>query len=165
MARAATNGNDGPVGGDVLRLDAVDGMLGYNLRRAQVVVFQAFTEAFEAKDIRPVQFTLLLLLADNPGAKHVQLAGVLGIRRANMVALVNDLEARGLVRREANPEDRRAHALFLTNNGERFTDELRRLHDDYERRIRDRLGAAEFDKLVSLLGALYVSLPEQEPSV
>lgn len=144
--------------GDEIRLDSVTALTGYNLRRAQLAAFQLFERYFSEHDIRPVQFTLLLLLRDNPGVKHVQLARVLGLQRANMVALVNELESRSLLRREPYPADRRAHALFLSREGERLVRRLVATHDAYEDDISSGMGEREHAQLNELLRRLCQSL-------
>jgi hypothetical protein len=48
-------------------LGPLPGLIGYVLRRAQLVVFQDFFAAFAPFDIRPAQFALLTVIARNPG--------------------------------------------------------------------------------------------------
>ncbi len=51
------------------------------------------------------------------GWKQSALAQALAIEQANLVQLVDEFEARGLVKRERASTDRRAYALFATRNG------------------------------------------------
>jgi DNA-binding MarR family transcriptional regulator len=48
-----------------------------------------------------------------------ELAEALGMDRPNVTVLVDDLESRGLVRREAHPTDRRAKLVVATAKGRR----------------------------------------------
>jgi DNA-binding MarR family transcriptional regulator len=91
--------------------------VGYLLRRAQVAVFQRFFELFAEFDIRPAQYSTLTVIERNPGLSQTRLADALGIKKTNLVAIIDALEERGLARRESTENDRRSHALYLTPKG------------------------------------------------
>ena len=90
--------------------------LGYFIRRLQVWVFQDFIRTLAPVDIRPAQYSVLVVIAANPGLSQSDLADRLGIERARLVRVLDKLEKRGLTQRLASPTDRRSHALRLTNN-------------------------------------------------
>lgn len=130
-------------------------IVGYRLRRAQLSVFQRFLVAFEALDLRPAEYSALALIGDNPGRKQTEISEILGIKRANFVALVNGLEKRGLTERRAAHGDRRANALYLTATGEGFLAKARAVQDDFEADCIARLGGVGArDTLLDLLGKL-----------
>jgi DNA-binding MarR family transcriptional regulator len=138
-----------------LRIDATTAIIGYRLRRAQLSVFQTFLSVFDSLKLRPAEYSVLLLIADNPGRKQTEIAEVLDIKRANFVTLVHGLEERGLVERVPSAEDRRANALHLTRQGEAFLAEARRLHEMLEAQMVARLGGpAARDQLLALLDRL-----------
>src|SRR5512136_217446 len=110
-------------------------MVGYALRRAQLAVFDEVIKAFAVLDLRPAQFSVLVLLKHAPGLKQTDVAGALGIQRANFVVLFDGLERRGLARRDAMPNDRRSHALYLTAAGEGLLARATRLAADLEGRL------------------------------
>lgn len=151
QAQALNDAADGPPSLAQLDLSAIASSLGYHLRRAQVAEFQAFAETFSAYDIRPVQYAILALLHDNPGIKQTQLGEALSIKRANQVALIDELEQRGLVARRQRTDDRRSHALHLTAAGKKLTKKLLALHAEHEARIARQLGAKERAQLLGLL--------------
>lgn len=119
------------------------GIIGYRLRRAQLAVFQKFHAAFETLSLRPADYSVLTMIADNPGRMQTEIAKVLGIKRANFVTLVHGLEARGLVQRVASQQDRRANALHLTAEGQAFLWQARDMHERLERETIDQLGGPE----------------------
>lgn len=138
-----------------LRTEATTGIIGYRVRRAQLSVFQKFLAVFEALQLRPAEYSVLVLIADNPGRKQTEIAEVLGIKRANFVTLVHGLEERGLVERVPSSEDKRANALHLTGDGETFLAHARAVHEAMEDELVARLGgAAERDRLLALLDRL-----------
>ena len=55
-------------------LDILPELLGYQLRRAQVRVFNSFLKRLEALDVSPGEFGLLVLVGANPGLNQNALA-------------------------------------------------------------------------------------------
>ena len=138
-----------------LRTEATTAIVGYRLRRAQLAVFQRFLTEFAELDLRPAEYSVLVLIDDNPGRKHSEIAEILGIKRANFVALINGLEARGLTERRSSSGDRRASALHLTATGRSFLKKARATQDAFEAACVKRLGGpAERDQLLELLDRL-----------
>lgn len=131
------------------------GMVGYRLRRAQLSVFQRFMSVFAELSLRPAEFSVMVLVDQNPGRKQTEIASALGVKRANFVALVDGLQARGLLERVHVKTDRRANALHLTPEGEKFLAHARKLHEELEQEFIDRLGGdAQRDQLLALLKRL-----------
>ena len=132
-------------------LDRLEGLLGYVLRRAQVAVSRSFVEIFADLDVRQTQLGVLSVVESAPGLKPSRVGTLLGIKRTNMAPLLDDLERRGLVRREPAPDDRRSQALFLTEAGAALLAELHRRELDHEARIAATLSAGERETLLALL--------------
>ncbi|GAA0945455.1 MarR family transcriptional regulator [Pseudonocardia zijingensis] len=92
-----------------------------------------FAERVAALDLTPPQVGLLGLIAASPGQSQQQVAQVLGMPPSRLVGLVDALADRGLVERRRNPDDRRLHALHITEAGRAVLDEIGavgRAHDD-----------------------------------
>ena len=66
---------------------AMQQVIGYRLRRAQLSVFQKFLAFFDEFKLRPAEYSVLVLIDDNPGRKQTEIAEVLGIKRANALHL------------------------------------------------------------------------------
>ncbi|HEX7967659.1 MAG TPA: MarR family transcriptional regulator [Stellaceae bacterium] len=126
-------------------------LLGYHLRRAQIAVFQHFTETMGAAEITPGQFGVLTVIDSNPGLSQTQLGNALGIDRSTVVAVIDRLESRGLVVRAASPSDRRSHALRLSEDGAHLLRRLEELVRAHERRIARDLSAEDKAHLIDLL--------------
>lgn len=137
------------------RADVVTDIVGYRLRRAQIAIFQQFTARFADHDLRPAEYSALALIEANPGSKQIEIAKALGIKRANFVALINGIEARGLIERRLPPDDRRSQALFLTPLGMETMQELNAAQAAFEADCVRKLGGpAARDQLMELLGRL-----------
>jgi DNA-binding MarR family transcriptional regulator len=147
MAHRQARASDEP-----LETSATSELVGYRLRRAQLSVFQRFLAVFEQMSLRPAEYSVLVLVANNPGRKQTAIAEVLGIKRANFVTLVHGLEERDLIERRPAAGDNRANALHLTRGGKLFVSRARALHDAMEAELLGRLGGPEARKaLLALL--------------
>lgn len=67
---------------------------------------------------------LLFIRRLGGGVRQVTLADYVGVEGATLVRLVDQLSTAGLVRREVDPSDRRANALWLTEAGEALADRI-----------------------------------------
>lgn len=145
-----------PTGADTgLRTETTIGAIGYRLRRAQLSVFQKFLAFFDEFKLRPAEYSVLVLIDDNPGRKQTEIAEVLGIKRANFVTLVHGLEDRGLVERVPSAQDKRANALHLTVAGKAFLTTAQARHAALEEETVARLGGpAARTQLLKLLDRL-----------
>lgn len=136
---------------DELKLDLLPGLIGYQLRLAQLAVFGDFAAELKDFDISPGRFGVLVLISANPGMTQSLLAAATQLDRSTMVAVIDQLEARGLVERRASPTDRRSNALVLTAEGEKLLKQLKRRIKLHEDRIAAAMTPAEIAKLVDLL--------------
>ena len=142
-----------------LNVAAIDGIIGYRLRRAQNNVFQQFGERFARYGLRPSEYSVIVLIEDNPGRRQNEIADCLGIKKANFVALVRGLAERGYIELDRPAHDKRAHALFLTPAGVELARQIRETQDEFEAHCVEMLGGIEArDHLIGLLERL--SLPQ-----
>jgi DNA-binding MarR family transcriptional regulator len=125
--------------------------LGYFIRRLQIWVFQDFIRALAPIDIRPAQYSVLVVIAANPGLSQSDLAATLAIERARLVRLLDKLEKRGLTRRLNSRTDRRSHALRLTGDGHRVLRRAKALAAAHETRLNAVLGDGERRLMIDAL--------------
>src|SRR5215471_18693372 len=128
--------------------------LGYLIRRLQVWVFQDFIHTLASIDIRPAQYSVLVVIAANPGLSQADLADRLGIERARLVRLLDRLERRGLTQRLPSRTDRRSHALRLTREGQRVLKLAKMLAGQHEAHLAERLGSERRKSLINVLAHL-----------
>jgi len=132
-------------------LGILNGHLGYFIRRAQVWVFQDFIRTLARADIRPAQYSVLVVVEANPGLSQAEVANTLGIERARLVRLLDQLEQRGFIRRLAMANDRRSHALQLTREGQKALQRIKALAAQHETRLMEKLGAARHKLMLDML--------------
>ena len=138
-----------------LALGPLPGYTGYVLRRAQVALFENFINTFKPLGLRPAQFSVLLVVHANPGRRQSEIAAALGIRQANLVGLIDELDRRGLTKRKRLAADRRSHALTLTPKGKALLKTALAMQARFEQHLVAELGAAEHARLIAALVKLY----------
>jgi DNA-binding MarR family transcriptional regulator len=132
----------------------LSGYVGYALRRAQVVIFADFNHALAELELRPVQFSVLLMIDQNPGASQSSVSAALGIQKANFVATIADLVKRGLVRRRKSDTDARTYSLSLTRGGRALLQHASQLQSLHEARVTAQIGKEGRLQLLGLLDRL-----------
>ena len=81
-----------------------------------------------------------------------EVADLLGIDRTRMVALVDELEAKGWVKRRPQPDDRRKNIVTLTRTGRGLLQRGSRIIDDCEQQFLAALSALDAEQLKNALG-------------
>ncbi|KIZ51765.1 MarR family transcriptional regulator [Pseudomonas oryzihabitans] len=132
----------------------LDTAVGYALRRAQMKMFQHLVDSLAAYDLRPAQFTALVILEQEPGLMQADLARRLAIEPPQLVLLLNKLERQGLAERVRGTQDRRAYALHLTEQGRALVGELKERAAASDRAASAPLDDAERAELLRLLRKL-----------
>jgi DNA-binding MarR family transcriptional regulator len=129
----------------------LEDFIGYRLRKAHDRLMANLATTLEPLGLRRVLFAMLIVIRGNPGIIQMGLGTELGIQRANLVPLINELTARNLVDRQAAPNDRRALTLSLTAEGNALLDEAIERVLEHEERSFASLNDAERATLVDLL--------------
>ena len=110
-----------------------------------------FADRLARFDLHPRHFGMLSHLGASEGQSQQALSLALGIHRSAVVALVDDLERRGLAERRRDPSDRRAYALYLTPRGRAVLEDLERIAKEHEAELLTALDASERSQLIALL--------------
>jgi DNA-binding MarR family transcriptional regulator len=139
---------------EIADLGNLEDHVGYMLRRAQLAVFADFTAAQTGSVARPGQFSVLAVIGGNAGLSQSQLCEALGIKRANLVAVIDHLEMLKLVSRQPSATDRRSNRLRLTPAGERALKKSIADQARHEARITRLLGPTGRTELLKLLAKL-----------
>lgn len=134
----------------------LEGLIGYNARRAALAVIEVFLVRMAPYELRPVDFSILSLITHNPGITARQLCATLGVLPPNMVGMVNRFEARGLIERRLHPSDRRAQGLHLTLAGLELMKEAERTAAQLEKDVAHKLSPQEQQSLMELLQKIYL---------
>jgi DNA-binding MarR family transcriptional regulator len=104
-----TSGGRGPANGS--------GQLAFLLAQVGGLAAMRFSERVTAAGVTAPQAGLLRVVAAEPGRTQQAVAVQLGLLPSRLVALVDELEGRGLLERRRDPADRRNSALHVTTAG------------------------------------------------
>lgn len=140
-----------PVDNPEAPLGVLEGLAGYHLRRASSAFSNDFVRAIEGTGMRQVLFGILSVVGANPDINQGEVGRSLGIQRANMVSLINQLVDAGLIDRQTASYDRRAFALNLTPAGEAMLKDCLVLIEKHEQRMLAGFTPAERRTLIALL--------------
>lgn len=145
-----------PVAVTCIDSSLLERLVGYNARRASPAMVEVFTERMAVYELPVIGFSILSLIAHNPGITSCQLSGALKIQTPNMVAKINSFEKRGLIERQPHPQDGRAVGLHLTPEGITLMTQAERTAVELEDAATHRLSSAEKKTLMRLLQKVYL---------
>ncbi|QKR99559.1 MarR family transcriptional regulator [Sphingomonas sp. CL5.1] len=125
--------------------------IGFQLRRAQDVSFQAFAKRVGEADLSPGHFAILSVINENPGLNQTALSYATGRDKSTLTPALKSLEKHGFISRDRSKLDRRAYHLNLTPAGKNYLQKLV-VHAEAHDRILDEI-VGEFHKplLIHLL--------------
>jgi DNA-binding MarR family transcriptional regulator len=125
--------------------------LAFLLSQVGIHASRRFAERIAAVDLNPPLFRVLNLVAAAEGQSQQAIGAAIEIPASRMVALVDELEQRGLVERRPNPEDRRVRALYLTPTGKRCLERGRKIAKQHEEELTEGMSPADRKRIVALL--------------
>ena len=136
--------------------------IGYLLKLSHVLMHDWAAKAFAPHDLSFVQWITLMKLREGSVATASDLCRTMHYDNGSVTRLVDQLEQRGLLRRERSTEDRRVITLKLTSAGERKVNELIPVAVSGLNEALQDFGKAEFSELVQLLNKLIACLRARE---
>jgi DNA-binding MarR family transcriptional regulator len=92
-----------------------------------------------------------VIIKANPGLAQSEIADAVGIEPARLVRILDELERRGWIERMRSASDRRSHALFLTTDGQKAFERIKRLARQHEDTVIAKVGAAKYKSLLKIL--------------
>ncbi len=101
--------------------------------------------------LTPAHAGILRAVAQAEGSSQRRLAHRLEILPSRLVALMDELEGRGLVERRDSAEDRRVYALYLTEQGRAALAAIGRIAREHEAALCAGVGEEERRQLVGML--------------
>jgi DNA-binding MarR family transcriptional regulator len=110
-----------------------------------------FAERLEPLEIKPAHVGMLRVIGQTDGLSQQALGEKLGVFPSRLVAVLDELERRGLVERRDSPGDRRSYALYLTRVGRDVLEQIGRVAREHQDALCASLNDAERAHLAELL--------------
>ncbi|MEY2952874.1 MAG: hypothetical protein RLZZ401_961 [Pseudomonadota bacterium] len=95
----------------------LEALPGHAIRPLHQISVAIFMQEAEAHGVTPVQYAAMQTVGNCPGIDQRTLASTIGFDTSTIGGVIDRLEARGLVLRNASPDDRRVRQLTLTAEG------------------------------------------------
>ena len=142
--------NKNIIGKDV-DFSTLNGLIGFQIRQAQLQVFNHFRKSVGMAGITPGQAGILILIRNNPAISQAALARAIGVERATLGQIITDMEAKSWVERHPSHSDKRSYALKLSSSGMAFLEQVLEKISTHEQDITAHLSANERRDFLRLL--------------
>ncbi len=127
-------------------------LLGYNLAQAAIPSSKIFTKRIgEPFQLRRLDFTILMLVAANPGVTQRQISLALDVSAPRLTLVFDKLEERDLITRTRSEDDRRKQYIALTRKGSVLVKKADQIADGMEKELLGHLTEVERAVLFQLL--------------
>jgi DNA-binding MarR family transcriptional regulator len=113
-----------------------------------------YAERLEPLGLKPPHSGILFVIEQADGLSQQALGEKLGVFPSRLVAILDELEERGLVERRDNPADRRSYALYLTKAGREALEQIRRVGRAHQDTLCAALDETERAQLAGLLSRI-----------
>jgi DNA-binding MarR family transcriptional regulator len=131
--------------------DRAPSSLGFLLSQVGLYAARRFAQRLAAIDLHPPLFRVLNAVDAAEGESQQAIGEAIGAPASRMVAIVDELEERGLVERRPHSSDRRIRALYLTAAGRKLLARGRRIAMEHEKELTRGMSEADRKRLIALL--------------
>ncbi len=90
---------------------------GHLFRRLHQLAVADFSARMGDLGLTPVQWSALVSIKQRQGLDQITLSREIFIDTSTLAGVLDRLESRGMVRREASPDDKRVRLLYITEEG------------------------------------------------
>jgi len=126
-------------------------LVGYAASRAAITMRKVFARHMAPLDLKIVEFSILMLVAQNPQVNQKQLGQALDVSPPNMAVTLDRMVERGWVERVRSTKDRRAQQIHLTVEGAQLVQRAEKIAATMEGPSLAMLSPAERALLIELL--------------
>jgi MarR family transcriptional regulator, lower aerobic nicotinate degradation pathway regulator len=132
----------------------LDALPGHHIRRLHQIAVAIFLQETEVHGLTPVQYAALQAVANDPGLDQRTLARTIGLDTSTLGGVVDRLESRGLLLRNASADDRRVRLLTPTSAGRELLAAALPAMLRAQQRMLQPLPKAERAEFLRMLGVL-----------
>lgn len=137
-----------------------NGSIWCNLDIALRNVDQIFRRAIRPLEITVIEWYILRALYDQDGQHASELARAVGRAATSFTPNLDKLQERGFIERRADPGDRRAVRIYLTEKAKEHKEKVQESAREVDAQIASTFPQAEYDTFLGILSALQSMLPE-----
>ncbi|MCA0043489.1 MarR family winged helix-turn-helix transcriptional regulator [Celeribacter litoreus] len=143
-----------------LQIDVLAGAFSWYIRSLDFVVSRDLDQRMGHLDVAKGKgkITALLLVDRYPGVRPSQIAEVLMRDRPTTGRIIDALVKAGDIRREADADDQRAHALFITERGHEVAEQVRNVIQLQEDEFFDFIEPEDREVFMRMLKRAYLNM-------
>ncbi len=132
----------------------IEKSIGFLLAKAHQRGWALFSEEISRYELTPPQFSVLAFLWQQDGLTQTELSEKAQIDRTTIGGLLDRMARSNLLERRPHPQDRRAHLVYLTEQGKRLEPELTSLAHQVLQRFTAGLSETDKQQLRNMLEVL-----------
>ncbi|MCE8005624.1 MarR family transcriptional regulator [Aestuariivita sp.] len=145
---------------DAIHLGVLDRFVGLHLRAAYEASYADFEGLLGPDAIRPGYFTMLTLIANNPGISQTQIGRSARRDKSAVTKALRHMEDEGLITRTRLPDDRRTYVSELTAKGVELQLRMQNRAMQHVARIIAVIGPERHAALVDTLHDIIEQMPD-----
>lgn len=135
-----------------------DKSIGFLIAKARNVLKNEFDKELKSYALSYAHRVILIRLSEKEGLTQKELAQDTYFEQSNLTLMLDKLEAKGLVKRIAKENDRRAYIITITPEGKKLRDMLVKMGDDVMDKALKGLSTKQKDELSHMLQMIYENL-------
>jgi DNA-binding MarR family transcriptional regulator len=131
--------------------DKAPSTLAFLLSQVGIYASRRFAQRIAALDLQPPLFRVLNVVDAAEGQSQQAIGEAIQAPASRMVAIVDELERRGLIQRRPHPSDRRIRTLYLTDEGRELLARGRKIAMEHEQELTRGMNLDDRKHLIALL--------------
>ncbi len=136
----------------VSAVDTLDLRIGFLLHDVSRLRRSAFDQLMKPLGVTRSQWWVVAHISRNEGIMQRELATLLDIGKVTLGAIIDRLEASGLIERQSNPDDRRVWQIYLAPAAHDLIREMRKAEKKLNRTVLKGFSPEERAALAEMLG-------------
>lgn len=136
----------------------LDNSIGFAVYRTALKLKADMARRIKKYDLTPEQWSVLTCLAERDGLPQKQIAENTFKDQPTTGRIIDRLAEKGLVRREANPDDRRGFNIYLTSDGMQLRNQVLPIAIEMNENAGSQLLPEERETLLFLLSKVHSCL-------
>lgn len=135
-----------------------DKSIGFLIAKARNALKNEFDKELKPYALSYAHRVILIRLSEKEGLTQKELAQDTYFEQSNLTLMLDKLESKGLVKRIAKENDRRAYIITITPEGKKLRDLLVKMGDDVMDKALQGLSGEQKDGLSNMLQLIYENL-------
>ncbi|MEG0383961.1 MAG: MarR family transcriptional regulator [Solibacillus sp.] len=128
--------------------------ISYLISYSSTVLHSAVKRKFAPFNLAPEQSLILGVLSKENGLTQQEIGDKLKKDKANIARMADNLEKKGFIERNRDPNNRRALKLYLTAQGETVYDEALAIYKEFDEEVSSRVTVEELREFKRILNKL-----------